>query len=139
MRTIDIETDVFAAIWAARKRGEDTENEILSRILGANLSASEGKVVKRPNIGQAKIRWVDDIVTALESVGGAGFYSEIYQIVRDIRSSNQRSIPISFEEVVRKEIEIHSSDSDAFQGREDLFCAPKGKGAGYWELRKTTG
>lgn len=31
-RTIEISTDVFAAIWAARKDGEETENDILTRL-----------------------------------------------------------------------------------------------------------
>ncbi|MCB9994323.1 MAG: hypothetical protein H6873_11785 [Hyphomicrobiaceae bacterium] len=34
MRTIDVSTPVFAAIWAARRDGEETENAILERILG---------------------------------------------------------------------------------------------------------
>lgn len=33
-RTITISTDAFAAIWARRQDGEDTEDEILRRILG---------------------------------------------------------------------------------------------------------
>ena len=33
-RTITVSTGVFAAIWAQRQAGEDTEDAILSRILG---------------------------------------------------------------------------------------------------------
>ena len=33
-RTINISTDVFAAIWANRRNGEETENAILQRLLG---------------------------------------------------------------------------------------------------------
>lgn len=33
-RTIPISTDVFAAIWAQRKDGEETEDAILRRLLG---------------------------------------------------------------------------------------------------------
>ncbi|MEQ1951355.1 hypothetical protein [Mesorhizobium sp. CN2-181] len=33
MRAIDVTTDVYAAIWAARKAGENTESEILARVL----------------------------------------------------------------------------------------------------------
>ncbi|WDR03098.1 hypothetical protein PSQ19_02530 [Devosia algicola] len=32
-RTIPVSTEVFAAIWAARKTGEETEDAILRRIL----------------------------------------------------------------------------------------------------------
>ena len=34
MRQIGISTDVYAAIWAARRPGEDTEDAILRRLLG---------------------------------------------------------------------------------------------------------
>ena len=33
-RTVSISTDVFAAIWAQRQEGEETEDAILRRILG---------------------------------------------------------------------------------------------------------
>ena len=37
MRTIDISTDVFAAIWALRQNGEESEDAILKRVLvGSN-------------------------------------------------------------------------------------------------------
>jgi hypothetical protein len=35
MRAINITTDVYAAIWAARQPGEDTENDVLARLLNA--------------------------------------------------------------------------------------------------------
>ncbi len=34
MRQINVSTDTFAGIWAARQPGEDSEDAILSRILG---------------------------------------------------------------------------------------------------------
>ena len=36
MKTIGVTTDVFAAIWANRKEGEDSEDEILRRLLKCN-------------------------------------------------------------------------------------------------------
>ena len=35
MRTITVSTDVFARIWGQRREGEDTEDAILRRMLGA--------------------------------------------------------------------------------------------------------
>lgn len=35
MRTIEVTTDVYAAIWATRRPGEDSEDAILARILNA--------------------------------------------------------------------------------------------------------
>lgn len=34
-RSISVSTDVFAAIWAARQEGEESENDILRRLLGS--------------------------------------------------------------------------------------------------------
>jgi hypothetical protein len=40
MRTIEVSTDVFAAIWANRQAGEDDENAILARLLAAASGTS---------------------------------------------------------------------------------------------------
>lgn len=37
-RSIMISTDVFAALWARRQDGEDTEDQILRRILGCEIA-----------------------------------------------------------------------------------------------------
>lgn len=44
MRNIQISTDVFQAIWSARRAGEETEEEILRRVLniGAAAGGAEG-------------------------------------------------------------------------------------------------
>jgi len=47
MRQITTSTDVYAAIWAARQQGEDTEDDILRRILGVKARQ------QRPANGQA--------------------------------------------------------------------------------------
>jgi len=48
-RTIEISTDVFAAIWAARKDGEETENEILQRLLSSDEKTSCNKALTTPS------------------------------------------------------------------------------------------
>lgn len=46
MKTISISTATFAALWAARKEGEETEDAILSRLLSAQgVSAATTKRV----------------------------------------------------------------------------------------------
>jgi hypothetical protein len=40
MKTLDASTDVFAAIWAARQPGEETEDAILRRILKVPTSSA---------------------------------------------------------------------------------------------------
>lgn len=47
MRNIGVSTGVFAAIWAARKEGEDSEDAILTRLLGSTPAPSEQVVSVR--------------------------------------------------------------------------------------------
>ncbi len=133
MRTIEVSTAAFAAIWANRRDGEESENTILERMLGvANKPLREAQTKERYG---KKVRWVDDVETAIRELGGKAGYADIYDKVRQIRAAAGRSIPKSFEEVIRKEIETHSSDSEAFAFREDLFYAPEGLGTGVWAIR----
>ncbi len=46
-RTISISTDVYAAIWAARRPGEENENAILERVLDCRAEASIPNVERR--------------------------------------------------------------------------------------------
>ena len=86
----------------------------------------------------SKGRWCDDVREALKMLGGEAPLAKIYQKVREIRRLADRSIPVSLEEVVRKELETRSSDSEAYiQSRgEDWFRISAGKGSGIWALRK---
>ena len=43
MKTISISTATFAALWAARKEGEETEDAILSRLLSGQAAAAPAK------------------------------------------------------------------------------------------------
>lgn len=79
--------------------------------------------------------WADDLVVALENIGGEGYLHSIYKEVERIRRTAGRSVPPSFEATVRRTLEDHSSDSDNFRGR-DLFQMKLGKGAGFWALRR---
>lgn len=81
-----------------------------------------------------KVRWCDDVRSALIALGSRAPLWNIYREVEKIRRSEGRSTPPSLEEVVRKELEVRSSDSEAFLG-EDWFAMAEGKGGGVWELR----
>ena len=48
MKTISISTATFAAIWASRHDGEETEDQILSRLLGAGAAPVKQKAVPLP-------------------------------------------------------------------------------------------
>lgn len=227
MRSIDIATDVFAAIWSARQEGEDTEDAILRRVLlgststqvpmgdgigvrddrhkidfpdgfrvtrvfkripyeavarggawelvpggvrysslnqlsrgigagvenawrawqyqhesGALRPVSElrekngpGAEQGRRAVREAGPTWREDVEQALRSLGGKADLARIYNAVRALRASAGRSQPRNLEAVVRKELEMNSSDSEVFQGGRDLFSMPEGKGAGVWSVR----
>lgn len=133
MRTIEISTGVFAAIWAARRDGEETENDILSRILG--MSQARVRATERAEQAGQKTRWIDDILVAFDTLGGQTSYADLYKAVREIRAAAGRSLPPSTDAIIRREVENHASQSDAFTNKDDLFEAPLGLGAGVWALR----
>ena len=48
-RTITVSTDVFAAIWAKRQDGEETEDAILRRVFGCSGDAPSESVTRTTN------------------------------------------------------------------------------------------
>jgi hypothetical protein len=50
MRNVGVSTDVYAAIWAARREGEESEDEILRRLLGT-APALEGAAPAARSVG----------------------------------------------------------------------------------------
>ena len=129
-RQIQVDIAVYAAIWRNHSSGDQSENDILRRVLAVGRTPSETKQTS----GERK-KWVDDVLEGILSLGGKGYYSEIYESVKAARIRNGSRIPKSFQAIIRREIEYHSSDSDAYLGKRDLFTAPKGLGAGYWAVR----
>ncbi|WP_298191652.1 hypothetical protein [Novosphingobium sp.] len=142
MRSIDVSVGVFAQIWALRIDGEDNEDQILSRILRVGSSKRPKKSTDRIapptddcDISSQKILWREDIVHALENLGGSAELSDIYKEVRKIRREGNRTLPPSTEAVIRRELENNSSDSESFTGTRNLFRSVNGIGQGHWALR----
>ena len=142
MRTIELDTDVFAKIWAHRAEGEETENEILRRLLGSHrqeqVRTAAEKLPSSAEHGSAsggRVKWRDDVMQALTDLGGTATLDEIYRRVRSIRRAAGRSLPPSTDAVIRRELENNSSDSESFTRERDWFEMPKGKGAGIWSIR----
>ena len=81
--------------------------------------------------------WKDDVVKALENLGGVAHISSIHKEVEKLRKGNLNN---AVKATIQRELESFSSDSDIFEtylGRKkDLFYMAKGKGNGYWGLRK---
>jgi hypothetical protein len=79
--------------------------------------------------------WRSDVRNALEQLGTRSSLHRIYAETMRIREAAGRSVPQSFESVVRRTLEENCSDSLVYRGGPDLFSMPEGKGAGVWELR----
>lgn len=60
---------------------------------------------------------LEDIVYALESMGGSGRLRDIYAVVEKRRTNSTDSLPA----MIRRRIQDHSSDSAGYKHRQDLF------------------
>ncbi len=138
MRNIEISTEVFVLIWAKRIDGEENENSILIRILGGKNPLAAGSVDRVDGRKRrSEVKWRDDVVAALKKLGGEASLAEIYDCVRSIRKAGSRTLPVSTDAVIRRELENNSSDSESFTGNFDLFYSVDGIGSGIWGLKKT--
>lgn len=142
MRIIQIDTDVFARIWAHRMEGEESENEILRRLLmpgraerPSNGKDDAGHSSEPVETTGGKVRWRDDVRTALVALGGQASLADIYAKVRSLRRSRGRSLPPTTNDIIRRELENNSSASHAYTGKRDWFVPSQGIGAGIWSLR----
>jgi predicted HNH restriction endonuclease len=77
--------------------------------------------------------WVEDVILALRNLGGVAAYADLYREIERVRPSEQ--LTPTWEATVRRTIQQHSSDSEAFEGAEDLFYSVDGIGEGRWGLR----
>lgn len=84
-----------------------------------------------PNRPVTPQSWLVDVLTALQNLGGVARFDEIYAEVQ----ANRSSLPASWQEIIRRTIMYHSSDSRSFQHGDDLFFSVQGIGEGVWGLR----
>jgi hypothetical protein len=129
MRSIQVSTDVFSAIWKNRLPGEETEDSILRRLLAVQSAHSN------PQTEVRKMLWRDDVRNALIQLGGEAYLTEIYGKVRQIRLAAGRRLPRSTDAIVRRELEYNSSDSESYTGNYDWFRSVNGIGGGRWGIR----
>jgi hypothetical protein len=84
--------------------------------------------------------WLDDIVRAMENLGGEARLSDIYEELRLIRPGLAMTSPERgyWQTTVRRAIETNSSDSENFHGKaeNDIFYSAEGIGRGVWGLRE---
>lgn len=75
--------------------------------------------------------WKDEAKRALENLGGEASLKEIYE---EVEKTTTRKITRTYQASIREALEKNSSDSQAFNGKEDIFYS-KGIGSGIWGLR----
>jgi len=75
--------------------------------------------------------WKDEVKRVLENLGGEASLKEIYE--EFIKTTNKK-ITKTYTASIRAALERNSSDSEAYEGREDLFYST-GIGNGIWGLR----
>lgn len=78
--------------------------------------------------------WLVEIIEAMKEIGGYGTYQDIYERIK-ARGKKDISNRKNWTAAVRAAIETHSSDSKAFNGKNDIFYAVFGLGNGVWGLR----
>ncbi len=143
MKVIEVSTEVYAKIWSHRVDGEEDESSILKRLLGIKPSqvgsAKREHQTSRSSDEIKKIRWRDDVRSALSQLGGLASLDQIYNSVLQIRRLAGRSLPVNYRAIIRRELEYNSSDSKAFTGRLDWFRSVKGIGGGIWAIRMEVG
>jgi len=142
MKTIDVSVNVFAAIWANRLDDEVSENDILSRILGLKMQSIKTKDEYPTENDRGKdnqpdsTSWKDILVWSLKELGGEAKLENIYDKSREGRIRLGMEITKQHNASARECLESHCSESDKFRNKVDLFAMPKGKGKGYWALKK---
>ena len=76
--------------------------------------------------------WKDIIIEALNNLGGVATYKQLYD---EIERLDRKELSRNWKASVRAAIEIASSDSTVFSGKEDIFYSVAGLGKGIWGLR----
>lgn len=75
---------------------------------------------------------LETTIQALRNLGGKAVYADIYDEYEKICGHNITDIQKAG---IRKIIEVNSSDSKAYNGRNDIFYSVDGIGKGVWGLR----
>jgi hypothetical protein len=142
MRQIEVSTEVFGLIWAARQPGEETESDILLRILSKKSTViepvRESKKMSQHSMSLGHAYWWQVVEHIMQGIGRPASLAEIYRAVAEVCKENNRRMPQELEATVRGTLEDNSSDSDRYKKVRDIFCMPEGKHTGIWALRSKT-
>ncbi len=80
------------------------------------------------------ITYKDLIIKALKNLGGEASLDKIYKEVEKLAETVNKPLSKTFDATIRATLERYSSDSDVFNGKDDIFYL-KEKGSGIWGIR----
>ncbi len=146
-REITVSVDVFAYIWAARLASEETEDEILRRLLKverkyparsevmASHPAETPTSRAQPKSSPQSGKWSDVLIWTLEQLGGRATLADIYRKSREGRAALGMRNTREHDASARECLESHCEGSEKYREKADLFWMPEGKGKGIWALK----
>lgn len=143
-REILISTEVFSLIWRNRLPGEESESEILLRLLSKPSEQEQIGVGNQAagsadmDIVPASLRhayWWEVVKFVLEKFGRPASLTEIYREVNNVCKGLNRPMPKEIEATIRGTLEDNSADSDRYKNVRNIFRMPHGKHSGVWALR----
>ena len=154
MRQISVSTRVFAAIWGARVEGEESENEILERLLlggGEVMPAqpefcsdesgdllddsvdTQTREVKPMELHMNADGWLEVVVAAFQKLGrGPHSLDRIYKSVERVVRESGKPMVESLDETVRGTIYDNCAESKRWKRKRDVF---RRASRGHWELK----
>lgn len=106
----------------------------LADLLRDALKQSEKRKWRKDN------PYVADLIQVLMPHRQGLHRRRVIEALLKIRVSKKLPIPEAFEQTVQSSFQGHASEYATFKSRhaphsDDLFYAPRGKGAGYWAVR----
>lgn len=140
MRQIEVSIDTFAELWSQRQPDEQSEDQMIRRLLGMSEAAAQAEKYEEETSMNAFERppskkWTELLIWSLQKLGGKAPLSEIYRVSREGRRALGYSTTRHHDDSARECLESHCSESKKWRGRGDLFYMPEGKGSGIWALR----
>lgn len=145
IRIIEVSIDTFAALWAIRQPDEQSEEDIIARLLRAvpersvGLELAFGMPTESEEVTDMNkpksVKWTEVLLWTLSQLGGQATLEQIYRVSREGRRKLNRRVTREHDASARECLESHCSESKKWRGKADLFYMPQGKGAGIWALR----
>lgn len=145
IRAVEVHVDTFAELWKQRRPEENSEDQIIRRLLdmkakdsapdvAAEVENLENLSVDRSDLPPSK-QWKLLLVWTLQKLGGQAALADIYRVSREGRRALGYRVTPNHDASARECLESHCEESDKYRQRDNLFRMAEGKGAGVWALR----